>query len=159
MRILLIVLLFLNSCGKATPFPAYVVFDESVSADLIESFYDSVEDLNDFLGQKFSSFDPPKNRSDAYPIIISYSETESPDGYAGLALISSNMCAITIYPVTLRKGLLKTVMWHELAHCADVLHTDTTDDIMSPAVRDIGWYTEEAMLRFKNQVLEALHNR
>lgn len=75
---------------------------------------------------------------------------------AGTALRKSRGCVITIYPVCFEKQLLKTVIWHELGHCAKLDHTELKNDIMYKLAKPFDSYKEEDIDRFIQELNKSI---
>lgn len=160
MKWLLILFLLptLSTCANNSTFPSEIVIDLEVNSTIAAEMVQYIDELNTFVGKPTFSLNPVKTKN-PFLIYIEYSPTPSPKRYAGVATIYPNSCTVTIYPIALKDGAFKTVLWHELAHCAGVLHVDSQDDIMSPVVRSFDTYDQATLKIFKWQIIEALTGR
>lgn len=154
MRYLLSFILLLSGCGRGVTLPSVVTFGNDSTLEFVNltSFY--IKELNTFVEKEFFTFTTSSPRS--HKITISYSKTPSPNNYAGLAYVGASSCDIIIYPLATDSNILKTVLWHELAHCLNIGHTETLGQIMSPGVRPFQAYTQEALNLFRLQMLSVL---
>lgn len=163
MRIALILALLISSCGRATRWPARVVFDtKTVSAATSYQWSQYVNDLNDTIGEKVVKFDSDLSTEDrlfAYTIVIRLDPEESSEGHAGEASPGRTDCFITIFPISVKFSIEKTVLWHEIGHCVGLPHTDTNSDIMSPAVGSFKSYPPNKIKRFADDFLNFFHRR
>lgn len=153
LRLIFTLLLTITSCSRAGTWPAYVKIDKSVEPLLANSLINYTRQLNEALGSNALQFGemPDAEKIQAYPIVVRYSSELSDMGAAGLAEYDSYSCIVTIYPTALKEDLLKTVLWHEYAHCLGIPHNTARDEIMSPSVYKFRFYSNNAVNRFLSE--------
>lgn len=150
LRLVLLVVLLLTGCGRAGTWPAHVKIHKSVEPLVANSLVSYTKQLNEALGSNALQFDemPDAEKIQAYPVVLMYSPELSSMGALGIASYDSYSCIITIYPPALKEDLLKTVLWHEYAHCLGIPHTQVNNEIMSPGVFKFRLYSANAITRF-----------
>lgn len=90
--------------------------------------------------------------SDAAPILIRKVAdwTEAPSR-AGLATTDGTGCTVQIAARVFGSSyssFRRTVVWHELAHCAGLPHVDAAGELMSPTTWAFSQYSAEKLERF-----------
>lgn len=155
MRVLLLCLLFLvNHAVAEYSWPAKIEIDTDSSIFDRYEVISSVRSLNKFVGFEAVKFNNLTNRF-PYSIIVKFAKLDQ-GNRAGLAAMYRDMCYITIYPVALENNLIKIVMWHEIAHCAGLLHVESKNQIMSTGVLHFSKYGEQELMFFRNQLTSVL---
>jgi predicted Zn-dependent protease len=161
MRFFIACLLFLNSCGYSDDFtftwPAKIKIVSTTPAAETMQMILAIQDLNKFLPETVVSFQGDTRSIFPFQIVVRLA-SEDRGSYAGLATVYNDSCIITIYPVSVRNNIVKTVMWHEIAHCVGVGHKDTSGHIMSTNVHNFEGYSEEKLKVFANDFM-ALFNK
>jgi hypothetical protein len=150
---LLLLVFFLPSCSHQRPvWPAYSDTYINFTYEEINEIKNHLKDLNT-KSKKYHGFkdlillDKIEN---GYEIIIKYknqNQNEIPK-VAGTALRKSRQCIITIYPVAYERNIIKSVLWHEIGHCANLNHFNGKDDIMYKSVKSFTEYDEYTVERF-----------
>lgn len=160
MRIFILFLLLLTNCGRAEySWPAYVKFSPSTAPEYVFMASKSLRDLNVFLGTDMVVFSLDAQNVLAYPVTVKFSASPSENGYAGVAVLYNDFCEITIYPIAIQNNIFKTVMWHEISHCAGLMHVEEKGHIMSPQIGSFSGYSEEKLEFFKNQLKPILRQK
>lgn len=157
MRIILVLVLFLTSCGRAEyTWPALIRIAPNTSPERAFIATRSIEELNTFMGHPVTKFNVDVETLTSYTILVRYADK---DEYmkAGLATMYEDVCYITIFPLAVANGIVKTVLWHEIAHCAGLLHVEGRGQIMSTSVTAFETYNSDKLEFFKNQLNEALN--
>lgn len=155
-------MLLLSSCGHTeqkmpTFWPALVTISRYTEPSVAQDTTQFVNELNEFMGNPITTFAMDLDSFFSYSIAISFSKI--PNGNkAGLATIYSDSCFITVYPAAIQYNLLKTVIWHEIAHCAGLMHATESNQIMSSTVREFSSY-DSGKLKFFKDTLNAVLGR
>lgn len=156
MRLLAFLFIFATSCGRADfTWPALIRIAPNTSPHESYLAINSIKDLNTFMGFEVTKFALDAETVTAYTVVVNFSPTNN-KGKAGLAAVYGDICFITIYPVAVNLNLVKATMWHEIGHCAGLLHVEQSGEIMSTAVTEFPHYSQDKLLFFKNQLKSIL---
>lgn len=150
-------LFLISSCAhQKSIWPAKIVGFKNFTYEEIDEIKGYIKDLNlkSLSTKNGKSLVNPKASDDNYRIIIKFihDDTDTEIRIAGTALRKSNECIISVYPVCFEKQILKTVIWHELGHCAKLNHTESKTDIMYKAAKSFDSYKEEDLTRFIDEL-------
>lgn len=159
MRFIVSLMLMLTSCGRADyTWPALVRLVPNTNPILAAETIQSIQALNRFVGEDIIKFNVDASTVTAYDIVLKFTDKE--DGKrAGVAVIYDHVCYVTVFPLAVKFGLIRTVLWHELAHCAGVMHVPGKVDIMSESVNQFEYYSADRLEFFKNQLLTKLKGK
>ena len=106
--------------------------------------------LND-LNKNFNNsiFTIKKNKSSKIFFQLSEKTKKSANGnLAGTAMNLISSCKITIFSVSWKDKIVKSVIWHEVGHCFGLEHSENPDDIMYLSVKPFEKYTKESVNTF-----------
>jgi hypothetical protein len=150
--IALIICILLAGCGKKgprLPWPASIHltgFADSESEAIRKSF----SDLNEKSGKTVVE---ESGHADRYPIrfeIVDFPKDKKTQ--AGLAIIEDETCTIqlsrSLFTDSAHPTYLMPVVWHELGHCAGLLHNPSAGEIMFSSTVPFENYSEEEIKRF-----------
>jgi hypothetical protein len=159
MKYIILLSLLLVSCGRADfTWPAIVKIAPNTAPEFSYPITRGIIELNEFMGESVTSFVMDVNTITGYPIVVSYSPKSNGEK-AGLAVVYDDICYITVYPISFAAGIVKTVIWHEIAHCAGLGHVEESGQIMSTRVNQFVNYSENKLEFFKNQLKSALKRK
>lgn len=159
MKFVLLILLLLTSCGRADyTWPSVVIVSPNTPPALTYMATRSILDLNKYIGEDVVKFNITTETLTAYPLVIIFAENDD-QRRAGLATIYNEVCYITVYPVAVARDLVKTVLWHEIGHCAGLMHLSESGQIMSEAVSGFDFYSDKKLELFKQQLKDVLKGK
>ncbi len=78
---------------------------------------------------------------------------------AGRATLDSSQCVIELGSFLFEeksKDLLMPVLWHEIGHCAGLLHVTEANEVMSPITNRLDAYTADHFKRFFDALLASI---
>jgi len=131
-------------------------FDANGESDLLAS----VDSLNDSAQ---TTVVHREGGHEGYRIVLVQSESAIYDEVTksekvAFATQKSDHCEILIHKSLFsesRKKYLKSVLWHEIGHCAGKAHSENIADIMYYRARPLELYSESSLKSFFEVVLEA----
>lgn len=146
----LLCLLLLVGC-KSAPWPARIAIGEEHRSEIIES----LKDLNNYFKPNLVGSLNELN----YSIDVTTFDLEDP--VLGLANPQQNSCAIILSERLFHEyeETLKTVVWHEIGHCAGLEHSKKEGDIMYYQASEFSRYTKESIYNFVADVITSLHGK
>lgn len=153
-------MILLVGCAKNRPWPAALVAVNGFTADQKDQVLTALSDLNSRIGHPVVAVQTDPN-SPNYPITIVYGtpqNTSPSSNLAGEATVSDENCLINISPKVFDpeyKDTLEPVVWHELGHCAGLVHVPTTGQIMYPTTSNFESYQPTALTNFYLNVLQS----
>ena len=150
-----IVVSLMGNCAKIRPSPSWPAriapfsgFDPEEASSIqeaIEAFANQAP-----LNARLITMD-----EGGFPIYFTKDASlDSTQNRAGLATLDRLHCIIALAPrvfLTYRTHL-KSVVWHEMGHCAGLEHSDLEGDIMYRTSKQFAWYTEKSIERFFSTV-------
>lgn len=153
MKLLVLILLLLTSCGQAGTGIAVKMEPMYAAAT-----YLSVDKLQTASRNKSVEY----NNVSLPAIVIEYATNEELIKYGtqilGLATVSIyKPCRIQIANRTFEYGQdwLDSVIWHEIGHCFGMMHTDDANDIMHKYAQPLSAYPKEIIDNF----IRRLHDK
>lgn len=143
--------------------PAYVTSYHNFTGEEITEIKKHLSHLNlmakkDHGVKTLISFDKIDGN---FEIIIKFNNEDGQEypRVAGTALRKSRECIITIYPVTFERNMLKSVLWHEIGHCANLKHFKKENDIMYKSAKAFEQYDEYTVKRFVKRLNNKIWSR
>ncbi|NBP13526.1 hypothetical protein EBU95_03890 [bacterium] len=151
----------LTSCShQKSIWPAKIVGFKNFTYEEINEINNYIKDLNtkSLSVENGKEIINSKVNDENYKILIKFidEDTKTSSRVAGTALRLAHKCIISIYPVCFEKQLLKTVLWHELGHCAKLNHNETQSSIMYKTAKPFVHYTEENIEDFIKNLNKSL---
>lgn len=157
----LIVAFVVVGCGKfrqpSLDWPATVVAVENFSSQEEGIVLDAIDGLNTKAGRAILTDSPGGS-----PITIRWSKNipqmanRGEVHVAGRATITSDDCTIEISSiVTHSSEKLIPVLWHEVGHCAGLVHDVADGEIMSTFTSPLDHYSPEALGRFFQSIVKS----
>lgn len=143
-----ILCLFLLIGCKPAQWPANITVDSQYS----EAIQKELEELDGYFKPGLT------NSLDKTHFKISVTVFGLEEPTLGMAMPGDQSCGIILNEelFTIYKDRLRTVVWHEIGHCAGLDHSSKSSDIMYYAAGPFDEYSKEAINRFITDVYESL---
>ncbi len=148
---LLTVFVFASGCAKIRPerpWPAKIIqlagFDAAEEVTVISA----LTSFNETSGRTIVEIE---NSEAGYPITLEKKDPPTDKPFrAGLATYESSQCKIEISPRVFSQypNYLKSVLWHEMGHCAGLEHSEDQEDIMFHTSSKFENYSDASLHRF-----------
>jgi hypothetical protein len=165
---ILFVVLLVSGCGEIGlthgPWPASIISIQNMTDAQKTAVIEAIHEMNTHANMQMiidseSSTNGPTDGVISYPITISLVPVSTSDpNRAGYATVQSDRCDVQLSAELFapdRQGFVKPVVWHELGHCAGLLHVATQGEIMYPTSASMEQYTADAIQRFFKNILQS----
>ncbi len=158
--------LMLVACGEQRRWPAEITGCVDCSTDDQAQVKQSIIDLNEKSGGTLL-IPQSDGANKRFPIDLSFVDPkviqptdDSRNTRAALATLYDDHCSIQLSKELHKPenaNYFKAVLWHELGHCAGLVHDKDEKEIMFPITQKIQAYSEEVILRFINEFRNSAH--
>lgn len=152
MKKYLIIFLLLTSCAKKPGWPASVTF-QSLDSSQTETALNYLKSLSEETKMELFNFNKVEGN---FKIIITKKSFNQNENYLGLATVTEVGCLVQLNEIIFLnsdfKDYFKPVLYHELGHCAGMIHDPKEGEIMFHVGSPESFYTQDAFNRFFNQL-------
>lgn len=143
------VLFLIAGCGNNRQWPATIVSTQGFSPTQLQALQSAIGSLNSQSKRiLITSSGGPKS----FPISISLvGPDQATENRAGCATVDSNQCSVQLSTLLFESdyaGDLESVVWHELGHCAGLVHVPQSGEIMYAYTNSFSSYSSGALSRF-----------
>jgi hypothetical protein len=163
----LVLAVSLVGCGDGSlQFPAHISSIENFDSTSAAQISTLVASLNTSLGQKAIVNDPNGPGASITIQMVATLDPDSTSGVnstsgttiAGRATLTTGNCLVQIAQFIAQDPtgeLFHPVLWHELGHCAGLVHTTTATQIMSPLTVQWDNYDSQAVQTYLGNFLQS----
>lgn len=145
-------LFFLVGCGTRQ-WPATITSMQGFSPTQMQQIQSAISDLN-------STGKRPLITTEAgprtYPISVSLVDpTQATENRAGCATVSGSQCVVQLSSLLFEDEYaddLESVVWHELGHCAGLVHVPQQGEVMFAYTIPFSTYSSDALSRFLTSI-------
>lgn len=155
LRAILLMAPFVTACGNlsnsSTGWPARLVAVDGGSEAATATLRDDLSDLSAAAGrQLFFEGETMESRPILKITIRRVPDWRDAPRRAGYATTAGDTCLVELADRLFgtHRDFRKTVVWHELGHCAGLEHDDQTGEIMSATTSTFSSYDATAIKRF-----------
>jgi len=151
MKYLIVCLLLLTGCAKKITWPASVNF-ESLNNLEVEAITNSLKDLSTNSKKELFYFE---DKSNSFKITVT--KMANDNKHLGMASVTEETCLVQLNEIVFEESYSSyfvPVLYHEVGHCAGMMHDPTEGEIMYYIGSPIDFYTQDAFQRFFNQLVD-----
>lgn len=175
-----IAVVFLPGCALSRPqlnWPAQVISLGNLSTSARNIVTADIEELNDRLGMAILTIGSGEGSPISIKQVTSFTSSGSSSTVhqefayigmpgargvggttiAGRATLDIDGCTIELASFLFGEPeLLNAVLWHEIGHCAGLMHVTQQNELMSRITLEISDYSEEKLQRFFDSILSSI---
>lgn len=155
LRAMVLMAPFVTACGNlsdsATGWPAKLVSVEGGSEEGTRHLHEDLKDLSDATGHQLFLDGEPQEHAPVLKITIRrVPDWKDAPRRAGYATMEGDSCLVELADRLFgtHGAYRKTVVWHELGHCAGLEHDAHEDEVMSATTSTFASYDQAAITRF-----------
>lgn len=138
----------LVGCGTRQ-WPATITSMQGFSSTQQQELQSALDDLN---SQAPKPLFTTRSGPTTYPISISLvAPTQATENRAGCATVDANQCVVQLSSLLFEDEYaddLESVVWHELGHCAGLVHVPQQGEVMFAYTNAFSTYSSGALSRF-----------